>query len=220
MKPRKLLLALFVPSLLWSQDSPPAPAAVFIESVSPATKEIQMVGEAAIDRLAVTLVSEIRYALAKTTAEEAVDVCHLKKLPQTGDRITGLPRIRNFKLTSLRVRAPANEPDAADRLALDHIDAALNRGDSPPKVLLQRIDQPGGSVEWRVYRPLGLLPQCATCHGDPADQSAALREKLAVRYPGDRATGYSAGEWRGLLRVTVDPAPPPASAKQTPRPTK
>jgi hypothetical protein len=34
-----------------------------------------------------------------------------------------------------------------------------------------------------------------------------LKTKLAALYPGDKASNYSAGEWRGLIRVTVADAP-------------
>jgi len=51
---------------------------------------------------------------------------------------------------------------------------------------------------------------CAGCHGDPGQQSPALREKLNRLYPTDQPTGFAVGEWRGLIRVTVDPNPPPA----------
>jgi hypothetical protein len=51
------------------------------------------------------------------------------------------------------------------------------------------------------------MPKCLACHGDSAGQSEALKTKLAALYPGDKASNYSAGEWRGLIRVTVADAP-------------
>ncbi len=194
-----------------STDSRQAPHAVFINPSSPEEKEIQSTGEYTINRLAMTMVNELRAALAKGPAEDAIAICHLKSLPMTGGKITGLPRITAIKRTSLKVRAPGNAPDEADKLALDYIDRALNAGESPPKLLLQRIDASGSTPEWRVYRPLGITPQCATCHGEHAEQSPALRAKLDALYPADQATGYSPGQWRGLIRVTVAEAPAPAA---------
>jgi mono/diheme cytochrome c family protein len=195
------------------------PAAVFVEPATPETKEILGAGEYAINRLATTMVGELRTALAKGGPEDAIGTCHLKALPMTGGRITGLPRIKAFKLTSLLLRSTANAPDAADQLALDRVDRALNAGDAPPKLLLQRIDAPGAAPAWRVYRPLGIATQCLVCHGDTAEQSPALRAKLDALYPADKATGYTPGAWRGLIRVTVDTAPPPPPApKPAPSP--
>ena len=89
----------------------------------------------------------------------------------------------------------------------------------PSKVLVQRIDAPGAPPEWRVYRPLGAASVCLKCYGDQTEQSPALRAKLNSLYPVDQATGYRIGEWRGLLRVTVDsspaPAPPQKAATKT-----
>lgn len=76
---------------------------------------------------------------------------------------------------------------------------------------MQRVDLPGGKPEWRVYRPVGIAPQCVTCHGPRESLDAGLVARLAEKYPDDQATGYAAGQWRGLIRVTVGDAPPPAA---------
>ena len=58
-----------------------------------------------------------------------------------------------------------------------------------------------------MYKPLGATANCLVCHGDPAEQSPALRAKLNALYPANQAIGYAAHEWRGLIRVTVADAP-------------
>ena len=63
-----------------------------------------------------------------------------------------------------------------------------------------------GSVG-RIENAVAALPQCLQCHGDPAAQSETLRAKLKQYYPDDEAVGYKAGEWRGVIRVTVADAP-------------
>ena len=192
-----------------SAQSPETPRAVFVTPSTPAEREIQDVGENAIDRLAVAMVNEVRGALASGSAEDAVDMCHLKGLSTEGGSLPGMPRISAVKLTSLKVRSPDNTPDDADKLALASIDRTMAAGDAPPKILLQRVTLPDSAPEWRVYKPLGLTTNCLVCHGNPADQSAALRAKLHALYPDDQATGYKAHEWRGLIRVTVSEAPTP-----------
>ena len=182
---------------------------MFVTPATPAEREIQSTGENAIDRLAVAMVNEVRGALASGSPEDAVDICHLQGLASNGGVLPGMPRISAVKLTSLKVRSPDNAPDAADKLALASIDRTMAAGDAPPKILLQRIDGPDNTPEWRVYKPLGLTANCLVCHGNPADQSAALRAKLHALYPDDQATGYKAHEWRGLIRVTVTEAPVP-----------
>jgi hypothetical protein len=154
--------------------------------------------------------------VAKSGAEKAIDVCHLKALPLTGEIIAGMPRITGVKRTSLRLRNPANAPDAAESLALARVEKDLASG-ILPKVLVQRVDRAGEKTEWRVYRPVGVAQQCVTCHGPPESLAPGLRARLAERYPTDQATGYSVGQWRGLIRVSVAEAPTPGVGNTTAR---
>jgi len=188
----------------------PTVSAVFVDPDAPAHTEIRDIGERAINRLGVTLVNEVTVAVARGGATKAVDVCHLRALPLTGEIIAGMPRITAVKRTSQKLRNPANAPDEAEKLALTQVEKELAAG-RLPKVLVQRINLPGGKPEWRVYRPVGIAPQCVTCHGPRESLDAGLVARLAEKYPDDQATGYAAGQWRGLIRVTVGDAPAPAA---------
>ena len=192
----------------------PTVSAAFVDPDAPEHTEIRDLGERAINRLGVTLVNEVSVAVSKGGAAKAVDVCHLKALPLTGEIIAGMPRITAVKRTSQKLRNPANAPDEAEKHALAKVEKELAAG-RLPKVLVQRIDLPGGKPEWRVYRPVGIAPQCVTCHGPRESLDAGLVARLAEKYPDDQATGYAAGQWRGLIRVTVGDAPP-APAKGPP----
>lgn len=188
----------------------PALAAQFLDPEAPECSEVRKIGETAINRLAVTLVNEVTSAVAKVGPEKALEVCHLKALPLTGAIIKDTPRITAVKRTSLRLRNSANAPDAAEHLALRHVEKQLENG-VLPKVLVQRIEPPGGKPEWRVYRMVGIMPQCVACHGPKESMSPGLQTLLKERYPSDQATGYASGQWRGLIRVTVGEAPPPVA---------
>jgi len=212
MKTRLRLLATLVltaalPALGTAAEGGPAIKARFVSDDTAEVAEVRRLGEDAINRLAVTLVREVAGAIARDGPEAAVDVCHLKNLPVTNGTVAGLPRITAVKRTSLKLRNPANAPDAADQLALDHIRLQMENGDAPSSLLIQRVESPSAPPEWRVYKPLGTTANCLVCHGDPAEQPDALRAKLNQLYPADQATGYSAREWRGLIRVTVADAP-------------
>lgn len=185
-----------------------AVTAHFIAEGDPQAAEIRAVGEKAIERLASLLIREINNGLLKGSPEDTVDVAHLKKLTSTDGAITGYPRIAGVKLTSLKLRNPTNAPDAAEQLVLDAIVEEMENDKAPPSLLVQKVERAGGALEWRVYRPLGILPACLICHGDPEGQSLALQAKLAARYPNDKATGYTGRSWRGLIRVTVTAAAP------------
>lgn len=179
----------------------------FITTDTPESAEVRKLGENAINRIAVSMVREVSVALADGGPDRAVDVVHLRNLPVTDGTIAGMPRITALKRTSLRLRSPVNAPDAADQLALEEVLRQLQSGDAAPSVLVQRAEIPPAAPEWRVYKPVGIMPKCMACHGDPAEQSETLRAILRHYYPEDQATGYAPGAWRGVLRVTVADAP-------------
>jgi hypothetical protein len=191
----------------------------FITLDTPETAEVRKLGESAINRMAVSMVREVSAALANGGAERAVDVVHLKDVEMVNGTVAGMPRITGMKRTSLRIRSKINAPDAADLLALEEVQRQLLTGEAAPSVLVQRAEVPPAAPEWRVYKPIGTLPKCLACHGDPAEQSETLRVILRRYYPEDQATGYAAGTWRGVLRVTVADAPAdapkPAPAKKS-----
>ena len=221
-----LVAASTLPHLTFAADAPAAPEAKpainaeFVDPNSSDVTDIRGAGEKAINRLVTEMVNELTRTIARGGLEAAVDVAHLKNLPMTGGRVTGLPRIKTIKLTSFRVRNPANAPDAADQLALDRVIKELASDYGASKLLVQRIGPPNAPSEWRVYSPIGSMSSCLKCHGDPELQLVGLREKLNAQYPTDQATGYRIGEWRGLIRVTVDSAPPPPPAAPPAAPAK
>jgi len=178
------------------------PTHVFVDPDDPAVAEIRRTGERTIDQSGNAMISEVRRVLTTTTPALAVGKLHLKdyKLPLASP---GKPVVTELRRTSLRVRNPANSPDAADLAALDLIQGQLQRGDDVSKVLVQRVTLPGQPPEWRVYRPLATLKQCMDCHGAEAVLAPGVAETLKVFYPADKAVDYKAGEWRGLIRVSL-----------------
>lgn len=235
MKSRRLLVRFLAATAFGSvgliaQSNPPAAApaikAEFVDpdSTDPEIVKVRKTGEDAINRLGYMMVQEITVAVNKQGAEAAIDIAHLKRLPKTDGRLTGLPNVTAFKRTSLKLRDSANAPDAAEDLALQKFLNEFTFGSVAPKLLVQRIETSGAAPEWRVYRPFGALSICLTCHGDLSEQTPELRAKLDRLYPVDKAFGYGANEWRGVLRVTVDltppPAPPPPKPVAPPAPAK
>ena len=201
-------------------DAAPAVQATFVDPGTPEQRSVRDVGERAIDRLAYTMVAEILSSVAREGPPKAVASAHLKNLATNGGALAGYPRITAVKLTSAKLRNPANAPDPADTLALDRVQSDLEAGVSPT-VLVQRVENPGGAPEWRVYKPLAALKGCLACHGPADTQSPELQAALHARYPSDQAVDYQAGQLRGLFRVTVaEPAPPKTIPSAPPKGAK
>ncbi|MBS0664677.1 MAG: DUF3365 domain-containing protein [Verrucomicrobia bacterium] len=201
--PRYLLLVAAALAPFFTRAADPVPGTRFVPAEDPAVAEIRQIGDKALTRLGVELQREIGNAMAKDGAEAAVDIAHLKSVKVVNGMLAGMARVTAFKLTSLKLRNPANAPDAIDQQALDYLRQQMENGDAPSSLLIQRIESPGGAPEWRLYKPLGVTPKCASCHGDPAEMPPGLRTKLEINYPADKANGYVPGEWRGVIRVTV-----------------
>jgi hypothetical protein len=191
-------------STAWSSVVDPPHA--FVDPDDPAVAEIRRLGERTIDQAGNAMISEVRRVLATTTPALAIGKLHLKeyKLPLA---MPGKPVVTELRRTSLRVRNPANSPDAADLAALEVIQGQLQRGDDVAKVLVQRVALPGQPPEWRIYRPLATLKQCMDCHGTDAALAPGVADTLKVFYPADKAVDYKPGEWRGLIRVSIAELP-------------
>ncbi|MHB0970207.1 MAG: c-type heme family protein [Thermoanaerobaculia bacterium] len=91
--------------------------------------------------------------------------------------------------TSTRVRNPDNAPAGWLVPVLEHY--ARHPEDREPRTVVLG-DGRSGYVE-----PITVAPVCLVCHGDAVapDVSRALQEL----YPQDRATGYKAGDFRGVF---------------------
>lgn len=177
----------------------------------PATAVISQSGERLIDRIGGSLMIEVERTLAAKGLDEAVELLHLKTLAPPKP-VPGKPVVTAIKMTSFRVRDPKNTPDAADFAALDLVRIAMQGGETPPKVIVQKVEKPGAPLEWRVYRPIAVNPKCLLCHGQVESLQPQVQHMLERLYPEDKATGYQAWEWRGLIRVSYENPPAPAAA--------
>ncbi len=218
---------------LWAADAPPAPPAptkiikyfdsatlpagprpdgavyTFVDSADPAVAEIAQYGSKVIEDIGALLVNETTRELATKETNQVVGVLHLKNM-ELPKQVWGKPKVTAVKRTSMMLRDPLNAPDGADSAALEKIHAQLMAGDAPDRLIVQKTEQPGKPVEWRVYRPIAASKSCLSCHGDPSKFRPGVKEALDHLYPEDKAVDYSAQEWRGVIRVTLEPRAAPA----------
>jgi hypothetical protein len=176
-------------------DSPLPPAAEF--AVRPSLEEeVVATGEAAATALTQELIGRVMAAMQESGPADAIDFCSEEALPRTSAVADELGVV--IKRTSLRVRNPENAPDADERAALEHFASALEAGDGLPANFVQEAED--GT---RYYRPIVIADVCTACHGPRETLDPAVVDVLDMRYPDDQATGYQAGDFRGLVRVTM-----------------
>jgi (2Fe-2S) ferredoxin len=177
----------------------------FVDPADASLADIVQTGYKAIDQVGTKLVTETTRELAAKETHLAVSVLHLKgmELPVAA---AGMPKITAVKRTSLHIRNPLNTPDGADRAALMKISDQMTEEGTVAKMIVQKIEQEGKPVEWRVYRPIAVSRSCLACHGDPTKFAPGVKEALDQQYPMDQATDYSAQSWRGVLRISLEAA--------------
>ncbi|MCB0331443.1 MAG: DUF3365 domain-containing protein [Bdellovibrionales bacterium] len=183
-------------SMLGIQSIDEAPLCSFVSEESKAAKKI---GETASSVVLSTFMSALQGALKEGGAAHAVSFCNVE-LPQIATEVRAkLPEGVTFKRVSSKVRNPNNAPDVEDRVALNHFEIEERSNRPLPGYLLQRLEDGG----FRYYSPLKIGETCLQCHGPRESLPQAVRSVLEERYKNDEAHGYSAGDFRGLLRIAI-----------------
>lgn len=181
-----------------------APLILAITGHAYAAPEITLADQQLVRSTGSTLVSqlgaELKRELGTGGAESAIGVCR-----DAAPRIASeLSRQSGMKVTrvSLKTRNPLlGTPDAWEQSALQDLDARAARGDKLETLETLEIVQEAGGRSLRYLKAIPVQTPCLACHGDPAQMSAGVKEKLAAAYPHDRATGYSLGLLRGAVSI-------------------
>lgn len=141
------------------------------------------------------LSSELKGALARGGVPEAISYCNIQAMPITDS----LSKRYNaeIKRTSLKIRNPMNAPDSLELAILKEYRRKFENGDSlHPQIL------PVGDNKVLFSAPIMVKPLCLNCHGETGkqiqDTSYAIIQK---HYPADQATGYDAGDLRGMWSI-------------------
>jgi hypothetical protein len=165
-------------------------------------RRVSAVGRESATTLASGLIQELSAALQEGGPEQAVSFCSQRALTLTAEIQQGMVDGIELKRTSRRFRNPANAPDELEVAALEYFEAALaDNGELPPHYVQRTADN-----GFRYYQPLVVNSMCLQCHGPAEEVVPRVRQVIETSYPNDLATGYTVGELRGLIRVTVPQA--------------
>ena len=159
-------------------------------------------GQQAAKTLVATLKSELMNAISKGGPVAAIGICKNRAMVLTDSLAKASSLVINIRRTSFKYRNPVNAPDEVDGEVLRVYENAINSGKTPPQFQIREITEHGKLV-WRYYHPMTVQAVCQTCHGSLDEMPEALRSTLTAYYPDDRATGYEAGDFRGVIRVTI-----------------
>lgn len=154
---------------------------------------------AAADTLQRELLAALTQAMSVSGPGGAIGVCN-EKAPQIATRISSDTSV-DIGRTALRLRNPANAPDAWEKDRLAVFAAELAAGKPPAGMERYAVEQTPEGWRLRWMRPILLQPMCASCHGK--DIGSDIGEVLSGLYPADQATGFEVGELRGAFTATV-----------------
>jgi hypothetical protein len=140
------------------------------------------------------LMAELKAAL-KQGPEHAVIVCQ-ERAPQIASRLSS--QSVQIGRTSPKLRSPSNAPTAWVTPYLEAYQKSPSEA-TPNALLLQ-----GG---WAGYvEPIFVAEMCLPCHGERLDKDVAAI--LDALYPGDKARGFKAGDFRGVFWAEFRPKRP------------
>jgi hypothetical protein len=154
---------------------------------------------AAADALQRELLAALTQAMSASGPAGAISVCN-EKAPQIATKISADISV-DIGRTALRLRNPANAPDAWEKDRLTLFASELAAGKPPAGMERYAVEQTPDGWRLRWMRPIVLQPMCTSCHG--ADIGSDIGEILSGLYPGDQATGFRVGELRGAFTATV-----------------
>lgn len=159
-----------------------------------ATEDARRVQSAEIvERFQETLGQRLKQALTAGGPVAAIAVCQ-REAPAIAARLSAETGARVGR-TALRVRNPANQPDADARAVLERFDQAIRAGvERPPESFEVMRDG-----QARYLKAIVTQPICLNCHGATVDPQ--VEQALARHYPDDQARGYAAGDLRGAFFV-------------------
>lgn len=167
------------------------------ESV-PQDEKARQLGANAAAELQRVLKEELTAAIQAGGPGQAIRVCSQKALLLTRDipQKMELP-VMTIKRTSLRWRNEMNRPDAFEEKILTDLEARV-KAEAPmePVLLLQ-------NKAYHYFEPIRTGGFCLTCHGSEEKMPENVRNALNALYPADRARGYAAGDFRGVIHVTI-----------------
>lgn len=138
------------------------------------------------------LSTELRSAMKRGGVEEAAQYCNLAAIPIT-DSLASVYGVTIRRATD-RPRNQSNTATSQELAIIEKYKAQLTSGDQ----LLPQVVKANGAKTF--FSPIIASDLCLQCHGSKTSMESY--RAIADLYPNDLATGYKAGDLRGVWSVT------------------
>jgi hypothetical protein len=174
--------------------------AVFLATQSIASDVDTRIAESrkVVKEFASTLKTELMQGMQSGGPVNAISVCNHKapEIAATASAATGWDVGR----TSLKVRNPANAPDAWENRILENFESQKAKGADITKLEYAETVNTDGKQYFRYMKAIPTAELCVACHGSQLDP--ALEAKLDGLYPNDKARGFMPGDIRGAFTIS------------------
>ena len=150
------------------------------------------IGQTVVKKLGSSLMKQMKSGGPK----QAIPFCNTAALPFTKEIVTKYNVA--IKRTSHRLRNGKNRPNTDEKRVLDSYLLSLSEGKSLMPMIKKEAD---GKVHF--YAPIKVENKCLACHGSVGKEVKKETYNLIKSlYPNDKATGFKAGDLRGVMSIT------------------
>ncbi|MGA7180389.1 MAG: DUF3365 domain-containing protein [Thiobacillaceae bacterium] len=150
-------------------------------------------------KLVTRLGGRLKAEMLANGAAAAVDVCK-KAAPEIAAQLSQETGWQVGRVGT-RVRNPSNSASAWQQAALDDFARRMARGEKLEGMESWEVVHEGGKPTLHYAKAIVVQPVCLACHGAADSIPDAVKVRLKLDYPDDRAVGYSVGELRGAVVI-------------------
>ena len=147
---------------------------------------------------AAELGAELKSRLMESMAQDgpvgAVTMC-TEEAPAIAQRVAEESGAKIGR-TALMFRNPDNAPAPWQKKVMEDFIARIDAGADSATLEYSATTTDGG---YRYMKAIGTAPVCLSCHGQVPP--GPLADAITEHYPGDRATGFAAGQLRGAFVI-------------------
>jgi len=130
---------------------------------------------------------------------QAVSVC--SDTAQVLTNNFGLQKGVYIRRVSVKNRNENNYPDDFEKKVLSKFELLKQNTELDDKTEHFETIKEGEFTYLRYLKPILIQAECLNCHGSENEILPEVNELIALKYPYDKAIGYSMGEFRGAVSV-------------------
>jgi len=130
---------------------------------------------------------------------QAVSVC--SDTAQVLTNNFGLQKGVFIRRVSFKNRNENNSPDDFEKKILSKFELLKQNNELDDKTEHFETVKEGEFTYLRYLKPILIQAECLNCHGSGNEMLPEVRELIALKYPSDKAIGYSVGDLRGAISL-------------------